>query len=407
VDAFLHRPSNLIGIIPAQEWPEVSALPASRRRVFVFPAHARPLRRIDTSFARARHRPARGVPIMTTPLRLTRRQLSLALAAGAIGAAAPGLGFAQKQETETVTLALDWYPNANHAGIYLARERGWFAEAGIDLEPYTPSDPTTVLQTVGAGRDDFGISYQTDVLLARAQEVPVVSVAAIVQRPLVTVMALEEEGIVSPADLAGKTIGYPGIPSQAAFLETMLEGAGLTMDDVTLVNIGFNLLPALISGQADAVLGGFWTHETIIAEREGHAITVLRVEDWGVPEYYELVLVASEETVAERPEMVGNMLGALERGYLAAIEEPEAALEALTAAYPELDQEVEREGIALLSEVWLPDPPVFGAQDPARWESFGEWMKSRDLVPDGLDISAAYIHNQDTQRPATPEATQA
>ena len=106
---------------------------------------------------------------------------------------------AQEPELETVSVALDWYPNANHAGLYLAQERGYYAEEGLAPEFYTPSDPTTVLQTVGAGRDDFGISYQTDVLLARAAGVPVVSVLALVQTPLQGIMVLADSGITRPA----------------------------------------------------------------------------------------------------------------------------------------------------------------------------------------------------------------
>ena len=223
------------------------------------------------------------------------------------------------QDLQKVSIALDWYPNANHAGLYLAQERGYFADAGLEVELYTPSDPTVVLQTVGAGRDDFGISYQTDVLLARAEEVPVVSVAALVQHPLMGVMALESSGIARPADLVGTTVGYPGIPSQQAFLQTMLETDGASIDDVDLINVDFNLVPALISGQVDAVMGAYWTHETILAEQEGYPVTMLRVEDWGVPDYYELVLVASEEKIASDPEQIAALLGAVERGYLDAI----------------------------------------------------------------------------------------
>ncbi len=322
-------------------------------------------------------------------LYVNRRSL-LSLAGGAsLAAMTPRMVAAH--ETESVSLALDWYPNANHAGIFLAQEHDWYYDADLSLDAYTPSDPTTVLQTVGAGQDDFGISYQTDVLLARAQEVPVVSVAAFVQQPLVTVMALKEAGISTPEALAGKTVGYPGIPSQAAFLATMLEGSGLTIDDVTLINIGFNLLPALMSGQVDAVLGGFWSHETIVAAREGYEIDVMRVEEWGVPPYYELVLVASEETVANRAELVTQFLTVLQRGYLEAIADPDLAIEALAGAYPELDREVERQGIDLLSEIWLPEnPPVFGYQDSERWTSYGAWMVERGLIPAGLDVAAAF-----------------
>ena len=119
------------------------------------------------------------------------------------------------QEGKTkVKLALDWYPNANHVGLFIAQEKGYFADENLVVEMYTPVDPSTVLQTVGAGSDDFGISYQPDLLLARAQGVPVVSVAAIVQHPLNIVMALKKSGISRPRDLAGKKVGYPGHPPQ-------------------------------------------------------------------------------------------------------------------------------------------------------------------------------------------------
>ncbi|MFM9106670.1 MAG: ABC transporter substrate-binding protein, partial [Chloroflexota bacterium] len=281
-----------------------------------------------------------------------------AIAAG-LAAAAPGLLSRRAGARATpvagarkVSVALDWYPNSNHAGLFLAKERGWFAEEGLDVDLYTPADPTTVLQTVGAGKDAFGISYQTDVLLARAQAIPVVSVAAISQVPLQGIMVLESSGIARPADLEGKTVGYPGIPSQEAFLSSMLANDNLTMSDVDLVNVGFDLTPALVSGRADAALGAFWTHETIVAERAGYPVGMLRVEDFGVPSYYELVLVASETTVASDPDFIRRFLSAAARGYAAAAEDPAAALDALAAASPDLDRDVETEGIALVIPTW-------------------------------------------------------
>jgi putative hydroxymethylpyrimidine transport system substrate-binding protein len=298
--------------------------------------------------------------------------------------------FTAAQDRQKVSIALDWYPNANHAGLYLAQERGYFTEAGLEVELYTPSDPTVVLQTVGAGRDDFGISYQTDVLLARAEEVPVVSVAALVQHPLMGVMALESSGIERPADLAGKTVGYPGIPSQEAFLTTMLASDGVSIDEISLINVDFNLVPAVISGQVDAVMGAYWTHETILAEQEGYPVTMLRVEEWGVPDYYELVLVASEDKVASDPDQIAALLGAIERGYLDAIAEPDAAIAAMKQAYPELDQTVEQVGIGLLAGVWLDPDGRYGTQSAERWSTYAAWMKGADLIPDDLDELAAF-----------------
>jgi putative hydroxymethylpyrimidine transport system substrate-binding protein len=294
------------------------------------------------------------------------------------------------QEPERISVALDWYPNANHAGLFLALERGYYAAEGLVPDFYTPSDPTTVLQTVGAGRDAFGISYQTDVLLARAAGVPVVSVLALVQRPLQGIMVLADGGIAAPADLVGQTVGYPGIPSQEAFLATMLETDGATLADVDLVNIGFDLIPGLVSGRVDASLGAFWTHEPILAEREGYSTAMLKVDDWGVPPYYELVIVAGEETVTTSPDLVDRFLRATRRGYEDAIADPAAAIAALQAASPDLDVAVEEAGIALLVPVWTEGGVPFGTQTAARWDAYAAWMAERGLIPADLDVTTAW-----------------
>ncbi len=307
----------------------------------------------------------------------------------------------------SITVALDWYPNADHAGLFLAKARGSFAAEGLDVNLSTPSDPTTVLQTVGAGKDTFGISYQTDVLLARAQGVPVVSIAALVQHPLMVVMAKKERHIARPKDLVGKIVGYPAIPSQEAFLATMLEQDGAKLGDITLVNVGYNLVPAVISGRVDAVMGAYWSHETILAERAGHPVDTLHVEDWGVPDYYELVMVAAEETVAQRSAMATAFLRAVQHGYLDAIADQRAALDALAAAYQEIDRVVETEGIKRLVPVWAGGVPAFGTQTPARWDAYGAWMKQRNLIPADLDVAKAYTTALLPMPAATPAATPA
>jgi len=323
----------------------------------------------------------------------TRRTAPLALLVVlvvALGGAGLIAGAAQDDDLEQITIALDWYPNANHAGLFLAQERGYFAAEGLDVELVTPADPSTVLQTVGAGRDDFGISYQTDLLLARAQDVPVVSVAALVQHPLMGVMVKADAGIARPADLVGETVAYPGIASQEAFLATMLETDGAALADIELVNVSFELIPAVLSGRAAGAMGAYWTHETILAEREGTPVEVLRVEDWGVPDYYELILTANEATLDERPETVRALLRAIQRGYGDAAADPDAALDALAAAYPDLVREVEAEGLALLIPEWTDGVPTYGTQTAARWDAFGAWMKGRGLIPEDLDVAAAW-----------------
>lgn len=345
---------------------------------------------------------ARFAPSPTLP---RRHILRLALAASLLPRPAP----AGARQGTAIAVALDWYPNANHAGLFLADATGGFAAEGLAVALATPPDPTVVLQTVGAGRDDLGISYQTDVLLARAAGVPVVAIAALVQRPLLGVMSLRSAGIARPADLVGQTVGMTGIPSQEAFLTTMLTADGADPAAVERVDVGFDLLPALVSGRAAAVMGAYWSHETIVAEQAGFPVDLLRVEQWGVPPYYELVLVASESTVAERPALASAFLRATQRGYAAAAADPTAALAALAAASPELDRAVEAAGLALLTPVWTEGVAVFGDQSPARWADYADWMAGQGLIPADLDPAAAFTTAL-LPRPvpaATPAATPA
>ena len=337
--------------------------------------------------------------------RTARLRAPLALAGAGLLSLTAARRPAAAQEPTSVTLALDWYPNANHAGIYLAQAQGLFATAGIAPEIYTPADPTTVLQTVGAGRDDFGISYQTEVLLARAQGIPVVSVAAIVQVPLVVMMTLTERGISRPSDLRGRSIGISGLASDEALLSTLLGADGVRLDEVEIVNVGYDLLPAIAASRVDAVTGVYWNHETLIADREGYDVSLLRFEDWGVPAFYELVLVASEETVAQRPEVVAALVATMGSGYVAAAGDPAAALAALAAASPDLDVEIETQAIPLSAPTWVDGNGQFGVQTAERWDAYGGWMAANGLVPADLDIAAAWYPGAVAGPGGTPVAT--
>lgn len=349
-------------------------------------------------------------PVHILSHRTTRRSAmrgALGLAGGLAltGHIAPG---AVAQDPTSVSLALDWYPNANHAGLYLAQDRGYFDEAGLAVDVYIPADPAAALQTVGAGRDTFGISYHSEILFAREQEVPVVSVAALVQHPLNCLMMLEDSDIERPADLVGRTVGTAGLPSDDAYLQTMLDYDGASIDDVEVVNVGFDLLPAVLSGRVDAVIGTYWTHETILAEQQGTPVRYLRVEEWGVPDYYELILAAGESTVAEQGDAISGFLSALRRGYNDAIANPEAALEVLLSVSPDLDAEVERQGLELLIPVWTSGGEVaFGTQTAARWDAFGTWMKEQGLLDEDVDIAEAWNGDLLPESSATPAATPA
>ena len=293
-----------------------------------------------------------------------------------------------EQELIDISLALDWYPNSNHAGIYYGIDNGYFEENNINVDVYTPSDPASILQTVASGRDEFGISYQPDLLLARSEGIPVVAVHSIVKTPLNSIMTLGDSGIDNPSKLKNKTIGYPGIPLNIGILSSILEEQSLTIDDVELVDVGFDLVPALLSERVDAVIGAFWSHESILIELEGREVNILKFEEWGIPKYHELVLVTSEEYLKNNNKIVEKFVDAFSRGYEKSIENNDESMEALIAAFPEVNVELETQGIKLLSPLWQES---FDSDGMDNWNKFGDWMKDKGLISESLDVEKSIV----------------
>jgi putative hydroxymethylpyrimidine transport system substrate-binding protein len=280
------------------------------------------------------------------------------------------------------TLALDFYVNPDHAGIYQALEGGRFEERGLAVQPRVPADPSAPIREVAAGRVDLAISYEPEVLLARDQGLPVVAVAAMVQRPLTSLISLPEAGIAAPQDLAGRTIATAGIAYQTAFLEAILARVGLGPDEVEQVDVGLNLLPAVLSGRADAMLGGFLNVEGVDLELRGENPRVVPVDQLGIPTYDELVLVANGDRIADDPEPIRAFIAALERGTRDAAADPAAATEVVLAAgrglEPRLTAAETRRTLPLLLPADGSRP--YGYMDPREWQRFAEFMANMGLI---------------------------
>jgi putative hydroxymethylpyrimidine transport system substrate-binding protein len=285
-------------------------------------------------------------------------------------------------ERESFSLTLDFYPNPDHAGIYMAEKLGYFEEAGLDVGIDAPSDPTAPLKLLAAGRTDLAISYEPEVALAREKGLDVVAVAALVNRPLTSMIWLKKSGIKGVADLEGKTIATAGIPYQDKFLETILARANLTPSDVKAVNVGFGLLPALAGGSAQAMLGGYSNVEGVDLRRRGLDPVVTPVDQLGVPTYDELVLVARRQSLEEDPDEFRLFLSALERGTSAAVEQPGAATKAITEANPDLEPKL----AAAEVKATLPllgaraEGQPYGYMDPKEWAAFAAWMRDNGLI---------------------------
>jgi putative hydroxymethylpyrimidine transport system substrate-binding protein len=319
------------------------------------------------------------------------RLLTAVIGAVAAGLLAVGCGGDDEGGGDPFILALDFYVNPDHAGVYRALEGGDFAEVGLAVEAEVPSDPSAPIRQVAAGQVDLAISYEPEVLLAREQGLPVVAVAALVSRPLTSLISLPEAGIAEPGDLAGKTIATAGIPYQAAFLAAILEDAGLTPDDVDQVEVGLNLLPAVLSGRADAMLGGFLNVEGVDLEKRGKDPLVVPVDELGIPTYNELVLVANTKRVESDPEPIRRFIAALEGGTRDAVADPKLATEGVLAAGDGLEPKLTAAEVKRTLPLLVPSVSAqpFGYMDPGEWAAFAAFMAERGLIETSADADQA------------------
>jgi len=284
--------------------------------------------------------------------------------------------------TQQFTLMLDWFPNADHVGIYQALADGDFSKAGLDVHVQVTSDPATPLKLLAAGKVDAAISYEPEVLLARNQDLPLVSVAALVQQPLTSIISIGSKRITSPANLKGKRVGTAGIPYQHAYLTTILAHAGVPQSSVREINVGDNLVPAMLSGRVDATLGGFWNYEAIQLAQLRKRPNVIHMEQVGVPTYNELVVVVRKDTIVNHPDVVRRFVQALARGYEAVRRNPPAAVANLVKASSGLDPKLQLASVRATLPAFFPSNPSdpWGWQDPKQWTAYGQWMLENHLI---------------------------
>jgi putative hydroxymethylpyrimidine transport system substrate-binding protein len=280
------------------------------------------------------------------------------------------------------TLMLDWFPNADHVGLYQAIAEGDFKRAGLNVHVEVPSNPASPLQLLAAGKVDMAISYEPQVLLARNQGEPLVSVAAVVQNPLTSIVSLGKEHITNVANLRGKTVGYAGIPYQQAYLDTILTRAHVPVSSVKLVNVGSNLVPVLLSGRVQAVIGAYWNYEAIQLQQMGKHPNVIRVNQVGVPAYDELVLVVRRAELANDSDPLREFVQALARGYESARSDPAAAVANLVRLNPGLDTKFQLAAVKATMPDFFPSNPrnPWGWQNQTQWNAYGQWMLTNHLI---------------------------
>jgi len=300
-----------------------------------------------------------------------------------------GAGGASRK-TQKFNIVLDYFPNADHAGIYAAQAAGDYKRAGLDVEIKPPPDPSSPLKLLSSGQADLAISYEPELLLARDKGAELVSVGALVQKPLTTLMSLRD--IERPQDLVGKRVGTAGLPYQSAYLQTILRNAGVDPKTVKETNVGFNLVPAMLADKVDATLGAFWNYEGEDLQRRGRHPKILHMERFGVPTYNELVLVARRKDLDEKgASKLRRFLHATARGHERLRANPEIGVSALLKVDPGLERGLQTAVVSATLPVFFPadrDKP-FGWQDASEWDAYGRWMYDNKLLKRQPDASSA------------------
>ena len=320
----------------------------------------------------------------------------LAALLAALGLAACG----EKKETtgdaapERVDLVLDYLPNADHAGIYAAIETKEFEDAALDVKLRTPADPSAPLKLLASGRADLAISYEPELLLARAKGAKLVSIGALVQRPLTSIVSIGKNAIRRPAELEGKKVGTAGIPYQDAYLKTILQDAGADPERVKPVNVGFNLVPALLTRRVDAVLGMFWNVEGVQLRQQDRKPVILRMDEIGVPTYNELVIVAREADVRSRGPVLRRFMRALARGHERLRKDVDIGVDALVKANPDLKASLQRAQVRATLPVFFPRDKTrpFGYQRELDWQRYTQWMAENNVIEDAAIGQRAFTN---------------
>jgi putative hydroxymethylpyrimidine transport system substrate-binding protein len=313
------------------------------------------------------------------------RRVAALLAAALLvsGLGACGGGGAEPGAPRGATLVLDFQPNAVHSWIYAARAHGFFADAGVDLHIQEPSSTADSAKLLETGRAEFAVMDISDFGIARERGLELVPIAAIVQRPLASVIAGNREEIQSPADLRGKTVGVTGVPSDDAVLDTVLRAGGVPPSDVHRVTIGFNAVADLAAGKVAAATA-FWNAEGVELSRMGIPIREFRVDRFGAPRYPELLLVRGAG--ASGSGLAGAVTDALSRGYGVLESHPEQALDDLLGSVPGLDRGAQQAQLDALTRgraFALRGDRATPQLDPRTIDRWRRWARAAGLLEQG------------------------
>lgn len=277
--------------------------------------------------------------------------------------------------TKPLTVLLDWYPNPDHAPLYVAQEEGFFKQQGLTVKIISPTDPGDPLKMVAAGKADIAITYQPTLMMAVDEGIPVVRIGTLIATPLNALAVLQSGNIKTIQDLKGKKIGYSMDGTDHVMLDSLLASAGLTEKDVTLVNVHYGLTQALMEGNVDAITGIMRNFEPFEMAEHGHPARVFNYEDYGIPLYDELIFVSSKQE-ANDPR-IGQFLAALTQATNYLINHPQTTWETFAKYHPELNNQFNH-------DAWFATLPHFAltpaALDKSRYQNFALYLQQKNVI---------------------------
>ncbi|MGG3804453.1 ABC transporter substrate-binding protein [Metabacillus fastidiosus] len=317
--------------------------------------------------------------------------LLLAGCSGGQESAESGKDKQTENKNEKVTVVLDWTPNTNHTGLYVAKEKGYFKEEGLDVDIILPGEAGAE-QLVASGKADFGVSHQETVTEARVQGLPVVSIAAIIQHNTSGFASPVEKNIKSPKDFAGKTYGGWGGPAEKPVISTLMNAEKANVDDVSFVNMGETDFFTAVKRDIDfAWIFYAWTG--IEAELRGEKLNMIYLTDYSKNlDYYTPILVANEGKIKDNTDQVKKFMNAVSKGYNFAIENPAEAADILIKENPDLDAELVKKSQEWLSPRYKDDAPRWGEQKQEVWENYAKWMLENKVLEKELDTKSAFTN---------------
>jgi len=292
---------------------------------------------------------------------------------------------------QKVTVMLDWFPNTNHSGMYVAQDQGYYAAEGLEVNIVQPAEGGNP-QLVAAGKADFAVSYQEEVTTARSQDIPVVAVAAVIQHNTSGFASPVGKNIKTPRDFEGKTYGGWGSPAETAVLKTLMAKYGADFNKIKMVNIGSaDFFASMEKGIDFAWIYQGWTG--IEAQTKGMALNFINLKDEDkVFDYYTPVIITGEAKIAQNPELVKKFMRATAQGYDYAIKNPNKTTAILMKSVPELNQNLVTASQIYLSPQYQADAPRWGEMKVEVWKNYADFMFNNGLIDKNIPADQAFTN---------------